>query len=182
MTVNNEINSVAAAIKREINTDVDLAIGSLENPAEAVPTLCERIDNICALMDYQATLISYSESALEEAKFQYKRKELAAKKKYNEAFVHYKQEDRPKPRDQRRTDMEYEAMAELESGIEVNEALSAEKEYMHAQHALEDAKHKYETLNNHFLGYRKACDLLSKELSKLGDPRDRFQVKVPGGY
>ena len=180
MTVNAQINGVAEAIKEELRQNTDLAIGSIENPAEAVPVLIERMDNICALMDYQATLITYAETALEEAKFQYKRKEIIAKKKYNQAFVGYKQEDRPKPKDMRRTDKEYEAMAELESNIEVNEALTAEKLYMHAQHDLEDAKHKYETLNNHFLGYRKACDLLSKEMNKLGDPSARFSR--PGSY
>lgn len=174
MTVNNAIDAMAQEVKKELAHNVDLSIGSIENPAEAVPVLIDRMDNICALMDYQATLITYAESALEEAKFLYKRKEMSAKKKYNQAFVGYKQEDRTKPKDQRRTDKEYEAMAELESNIELNEALSAEKIYLNTQHGLEDAKHKYETLNNHFLGYRKACDLLSSEIKKLGDPRDRF--------
>jgi hypothetical protein len=174
MSVNETINGVAEEIKREINSEVDLTIGSLENPAQAVPTLCERMDRICAMMDYQATLISYAESALEEAKYQYKRKELAAKKKYNEAFVKYKQEDRVKPKDQRRTDPEYCAIADLEASIDTNEALSAEREYLKTQHGLDDAKHKYEVLNNHFLSYRKACDMLVKEMNKLGDPRNKF--------
>ena len=124
MTVTNAINDMAEEVRQELLVDVDLTIGSLENPAEAVPTLCERMDKICALMDYQATLITHAENALEEAKFQYKRKELVARKKYNESFVHYKQEDSPKPRDMRRTDKEYEAMSELDASIEVNEALS----------------------------------------------------------
>jgi hypothetical protein len=180
MTVVQEINNVADEIKKELNQDVDLTIGSLENPAEAVPTLCERMDRICAMMDYQATLITYAETALEEAKYQYKRKELAAKKKYNEAFVKYKQEDRAKPKDQRRTDPEYCAMAELESSIDTNECLTAERAYLKSQHNLDDAKHKYEVLDNHFLSYRKACDLLSKEMQKLGDPRNKFNQG--GGY
>ena len=177
MNVNQEINGVAEEIKKELNQDIDLTIGSLENPAEAVPTLCERMDRICAMMDYQATLISYAETALEEAKYKYKKKELTAKKKYNDSFVGYKQEDRLKPRDQRRTDKEYDAMAELEAHIEVNEALSCEKEYLHAQHGLDDAKHKYEILNNHFLSYRKACDMLVKEMNKLGGPKH-----IGGGF
>ena len=41
-------------------------------------------------------------------------------------------------------------------------------DYLKAQHELEDAKHKYETLNNHFLSYRKSCDLLKIEFEKLG--------------
>jgi hypothetical protein len=131
-------------------------------------------------MNYQATLISCAESNLEEAKYKYKKKESSAKKKYNEAFVRFKSEDRLKPKDQRRTDKEYEAIAELESNIDVNEALSAEKEYMHAQHGLEDAKHKYEILNNHFLSYRKACDMLVKEMNKLGD--NRPMRSTGGGY
>lgn len=174
MTVNEQINSVALQIKEEINKDVDLTIGSIENPAQAVPVLIERMDRICAMMDYQAEIIAHTEERLEETKFQYKRKELLAKKKYNEAFVGFKQEDRQKPKDQRRTDKEYEAIAELECSVEMNEALGCEKDYFSAQHKLDDEKHRYEILNNHFLSYRKACDLLSKELSKLGDPSARF--------
>lgn len=174
MTVNQQIDAIAEEIKKEVDTEVDLSIGSIENPAEAVPVLCERMDRICAMMDYQAVLISKAESNLEEAKYQYKRKELQAKKVYNEAFVKFKQEDRSKPRDQRRTDKEYEAIAELEASIASNEALSGEREYLRSQHRLEDEKHKYETLNNHFLAYRKACDMLVKEMNKLGGPRERL--------
>jgi len=179
MTVNDEINKVAAEIKQEIDSEVNLNIGEIENPAEAVPILCERMDRICGMMDYQATLITYAEDHLEEAKYQYKRKDLLAKHKYNEAFVKFKQEDKPKPKDQRRTDKEYEAMAQLESNVASNEALSEERVYLNAQHRLDDAKHRYEILNNHFLSYRKACDLLTKELSRFGDnwPRNKDQLR-----
>ena len=174
MTVNSEINSVAEEIKREVAQEIDLSIGSIENPAEATPVLIERMDRVCGLMDYQATLITYAESALEEAKFQYKRKEQAAKRKYNESLCRFKQEDRLKPRDQRRTDVEYEAMAELESDILVNEQLSTERVYLTAQHKLDDEKHRYEILQNHFLSYRKASDLLITEMKKLGDPMAKY--------
>ena len=174
MTVNSEINAIAEEIKQEVNEDVDLSIGSIENPSVAVPVLCERMDRICAMMDYQAELLTHAETALEEAKYQYKRRELAAKKSYNESFCRFKQEDRQKPRDQRRTDKEYEAMAELECDIPMNEALSFEREYLKTQHKLEDEKHRYEILNNHFLSYRKASDMLMKELNKLGGPRERM--------
>lgn len=167
--MNTQINQIAEEIKKEINENIDLAIGNIENPAEAVPVLCERMDKICGLMDYQATLISYAEKELEEARYQYKRKELAAKKKYNESLIKFKQEDRLKPKDQRRTEKEYGAMAELEANVETLEALTSEREYVKAQHKLEDEKHKYEVLNNHFLSYRKAADLLMSELKKLGD-------------
>ena len=168
MNVNTKINEIAEEIKKEVDQTVDLNIGDIEDPAMAVPTLCERMDRVCGLMDYQATLISHAEKSLEEAKYQYKRKELQAKKKYNEALVGYKQEDRLKPKDQRRTDKEYEAMASLESNVETMEALTCEREYLKAQHGLDDAKHSYEVLNNHFLSYRKAADLLIKEFNKLG--------------
>lgn len=174
MVVNTEINRIAQQIKDEVNNDVDLTIGNIENPAQAVPVLCERMDRICSMMDYQAEIISSAESMLEEAKYLYKRKELAAKKKYNESFISFKQEDRLKPKDQRRTDKEYEAMAELESSIDMNEALSCERDYFTAQHRLDSEKHRYEILNNHFLSYRKACDLLSTELKKLGDHSVRY--------
>ena len=181
MSVNEEINVIAQRVKKEVNKDVNLSIGNIENIAEAVPILCERMDNICGLMDYQATLISISESALEEAKFRYKKKELIAKQKFNQAFVDFKQEDRPKPRNERRTDKEYEALAELEASVDTNEALNLEKEYLKTQHGLSDAKHHYEVLNNHFLSYRKACDLLTREFSKIGDFTVKHQVYNPGG-
>ena len=178
MTVSQEIDKIATEIKKEINTEVDLSIGNVESIAEATPILCERMDKICSMMSYQATIISVAETALEEAKYQYKRKELSAKKKYNESLIKYKQDDRQKPRDQRRTDPEYVAMAELEANIELNEALSAEREYLRTQHKLDDAKHHYEILNNHFLAYRKASDMLVSEMKNLGDPRDRFPRKM----
>jgi len=169
MTINENINKIAEEIKQEVNQDVDLSIGEIENPAQAVPTLIERMDRVCGMMDYQATLITYAENELEESKYQYKRKDLLAKHKYNEAFVRFKQEDRPKPKDQRRTDKEYEAIAELEASISMNEALTAERDYLSKQHHLDDEKHRYEILNNHFLSYRKCCDLLTMELKRLGD-------------
>lgn len=169
MTVNAELNQIAEEIKKEVKEDVDLSIGSIENPSVAVPVLIERMDRICAMMDYQAELISHAETALEEAKYQYRKKELVSKKAYNDAFVRFKQEDRLKPKDQRRTDKEYEAIAELEANTSMMEVLTAEREYNSKQHRLDDEKHKYETLQNHFLSYRKACDMLVKEMNKLGD-------------
>jgi len=174
MIINQEINKIAEAIKTEVDDNVDLSIGEIENPGEAVPILCERMDKVCGMMDYQATLITYAETNLEEAKYQYKKKDLLAKHKYNENFVMFKQEDKLKPKDQRRTDKEYEAMASLEASIACNEALTAEIAYLNAQHKLDDEQHKYEILNNHFLSYRKACDLLVKEFNKLGGPRERY--------
>lgn len=173
-SVNGEINVIAEEIKKEINDDVDLSIGSVENPSLAVPVLIERMDKVCSLMNYQSELLTRAETALEEAKYQYKRRELSAKKKYNEAFCRYKQEDRPKPKDQRRTDKEYEAMAELECDIVMNECLSFEREYLNTQHRLEDERHRYEILYNHFLSYRKASDMLMKEMSHLGDPMAKY--------
>lgn len=174
MGINKEIQLIAEEIKKEVNVEVDLSIGDIENPSVAVPVLCERMDRICAMMDYQAELLTHAETALEEAKYQYKRKELSAKKVYNEAFCRFKQEDRQKPKDQRRTDKEYEAIAELEANISLNEALTSEREYLRTMHKLEDEKHRYEILNNHFLSYRKASDMLMKELNKLGGPRERM--------
>jgi len=168
MSVNKAINEIARKIKEEVSSDVNLSIGTVEQPAHAVPILCERMDNICAMMDFQSEMITNAESELEEKKYQYKRKELIAKKKYNEAFVAFKAEDRVKSRGEKRTDKEVEAMSSLEASITVNEALSAERDYLKSQHNLEDEKHKYEILNNHFLSYRKACDMLMAELKNFG--------------
>ena len=174
MVLENKINEIAEEVKKEVDIEIDLSIGNIEHPAQAAPILCERMDKVCGLMDYQAELISIAEKNLEEAKYQYKHKELLSKKLYNESFCKYKQEDRLKPREQRRTDPEYQAMAELEANISLNEALTAERDYLASQHYLDDAQHKYEILNNHFLSYRKACDLLVKEMNKLGGPRERY--------
>ncbi len=174
MTVNKEINSIARKIKEEVNSDVDLTIGSIEQPAQAVPVLIERMDKICAMMDFQAEVISHAETNQEEKRYFYEKKKLVAKKKYNDAFVTFKQDDRPKPKSERRTDKEYEALADLEADIEMNESLTAEREYWRANHQLSGEKHKYEVLNNHFLSYRKAADMLVKEMNKLGGPREQL--------
>ena len=174
MTVNSEISGIARNIKEEINKDIELSIGSVEHPAQAVPVLVERMDKICAMMDFQAEIISHAESDQEEKRYLFEKKKLIAKKKYNTAFVTLKQDDRPKPKCQRRTDKEYEALADLEADIEMNESLTAEKEYWKSNHRLMDEKHKYEILNNHFLSYRKACDMIVKEMDKLGGPRERY--------
>ena len=89
MTVNKEINDIARNIKEEVNSEVNLSIGNIENPAQAVPILCERMDTICSMMAYQAEIITHAESNLEEKRYLYKKKELEAKKKYNQAFVDF---------------------------------------------------------------------------------------------
>jgi hypothetical protein len=169
MTVNAAINDIAKAIKEEIVTEVDLSIGTHEDPAQTSATISERIDKILAMMDFQSSKITAAENVVEEMQYQYRRKELAAKTKYNHAFINFKSEDRLKPKDQRRTDKEYEAMAELESNIEVSESLSAHKAYVSAQHKLDDEKHNYEILEAHFTGYKKQAELLMRELSRFGD-------------
>ena len=174
MTVSQQLTAIGNQIRSEVNSEITLSIGDVENPAQAVPILIERMDTICAMMDYQAEIITHAETALEEAKYQYKRKELGSKKKYNEAFVKYKQEDRHKARTEKRTDPEYAAMAELEANVDLNETLTSERAYLASQHKLDDEKHRYEVLNNHFLSYRKACDMLMIEFKKLGDPRDKY--------
>lgn len=174
MTVNKEIDLIARKVKEEVNSDVDLTIGSIEQPAQAVPVLIERMDKICAMMDFQSEVISRAETNQEEKRYHYEKKKLIAKKKYNDAFVKFKQDDRPKPRPERRTDKEYEALAELEADIETNESLTAERDYWRANHKLSDEKHKYEILDNHFLSYRKAADMLVKEMNKLGGPREKL--------
>jgi hypothetical protein len=131
-------------------------------------------------MDYQSGQITEAENAVEEAQYQYKRKELAAKTKYNRTFINYKTEDRLKPKDQRRTDPEYCAIAELESNIEVNEAISAHKAYVSTQHKLDDAKHRFEILEAHFTGYKKQAELLIREISRFGD--GTIYKKNTGGY
>lgn len=165
MTVSEEINKIGRKIKEEVNSDVNLQIGDVEDPALAVPILCERMDTICAMMDFQAEIISHAETGLEEARFLHDKKKLTAKQKYNTEFVKFKQEDKGKPRGERKTDKECEAMAELECHILMNEALTAERDYIKSQHKLADEKHRYEVLNNHFLSYRKASDMLVKEMN-----------------
>src|SRR5665213_1622285 len=169
MTVNGVINSVAQEIKEELNSEVDLSIGKHESPAQTAEVISERIDKILAMMEYQSLNIIKAEEILEEASFQHKRKELAAKTKYNRAFVGFKSEDRVKPKDQRRTDVEYIAMAELECNIEVNETIFAHKAYMAAQNRVSDEKHRAEILEAHFTGYKKQAELIIRELNRFGD-------------
>lgn len=58
-------------------------------------------------------------------------------------------------------------MAELDADVKLNESLAAERDYFAALHALEDAKHNYEILENHFLNYRKSCDMLKAEMGNF---------------
>jgi len=149
-----------------------LAMGFQENPAQAVPVLMERMDKICGLMDWQATIIENTKSELEDARYIYKKAEKDYKHEHNKAYLTFKQGDREKYgtdfKKNAKTDPEYKAMADLEVNERLNFTLQKERDYLAAQHALEDAKHKYETLNNHFLSYRKSCDLLKIEFEKLG--------------
>ncbi len=171
--VEREINDIAREVAEEIMVEPEaLAMGSHETAAQAAPVLMERMDKVCGLMDYQATLIEHAKNNLEEAKYVSKRAEKDYKHEHNKAYLRFKQEDREKYgadfKRNAKTDPEYKAMADMEADDKLNFSLQKERDYLAAQHALEDAKHKYETLNNHFLSYRKSCDLLKMEFEKLG--------------
>ena len=181
MAIYKKLAEIALEVQKELLENpeamIDLSLGSVaEDPAQAVPVLIERMDKVCGLMDFQATIIERAESGLENARYRYKRSEKERKKKFNESYIKFKQEDRVKK--EKKTDPEYIAMAELECDILENEELTAERTYVAAQHALADAKHAYDTLNNHFLSYRKSCDLLKSEMEKLGAGESR---KYPMG-
>lgn len=171
--VEKELEVIRDEIAEEIRVEPEeLAMGFQENPAQAVPVLMERMDKICGLMDFQATLIENAKSRLEDARFTHKKAEKDYKHEHSKAYLRFKQEDREKYgadfKKNAKTDPEYKAMADLEVEEKLNWSLQKERDYLAAQHALEDAKHKYETLNNHFLSYRKSCDLLKIEFEKLG--------------
>jgi hypothetical protein len=170
--IEKELDSIAQEVSEELKIEPEeLSMGFQEDPAQAVPVLMERMDKICGLMDYQATLIEAAKSALEEARYIYKKAEKDYKHELNRSYLKFKQEDREKYgadfKKNSRTDPEYHAMADLEAETKLNWSLQKERDYLHRQHKLEDAKHKYETLNNHFLSYRKSCDLLRMEIEKL---------------
>lgn len=155
-----------------INPD-DLSLGfQQENPAQAVPVLIERMDKICGLMDYQATIIEQAKLELEEARFRFRTAEKEYKHTIDLSLVKFKSEDREKFgadfKKRGRTDPEYQAMANLEAHSKSIFAMQMERDYFKAQHKLEDSQHNYETLNNHFLSYRKSCDLLRMEIERFG--------------
>lgn len=167
-----ELEKISEEVSEELDVNPErLSIGGQENPSQTVPILIERMDRICGLMDFQSTLISKAEVEEEEARYKYKRSEKDYKHELNRAYIAFKQDDRQKFgsdfKKHSRTDPEYQAMAELEVETKLNFVLQCERDYLAAQHRHEDAKHKYETLNNHFLSYRKSCDLLKTELEKL---------------
>lgn len=172
-SVERELDNITKEVAEELMVEPeDLSMGFQENPAQAVPVLMERMDKICGLMDYQATLIENAKSSLEEYRYRYKKADKDYEHDLHRAYLKFKQEDREKYgsdfKRNSRTDPEYKAMAELEVETKLNFALQCERDYLKSQHKLEDAKHKYETLNNHFLSYRKSCDLLKMEMEKLG--------------
>ena len=168
-----ELQIITEEIADEIHVDPDsLSMGAHDTAAQAVPVLMERMDKVCGLMDWQATLIERSKTEQEDKKYLHKKAEKDYKHGHNTAYLGFKQEDREKFgtdfKKNAKTDPEYKAMADMEVDELLNFALQKERDYLKSQHALEDAKHKYETLNNHFLSYRKSCDLLKIEFEKLG--------------
>ena len=173
-TVEKKLDEIAEEVAMELKVEPeDLALNfQQENQAQVVTILVEKMDKICALMDYQAEIIERSKSRLEDAKYLYKTAEKDYKHKKTSAYLDYKQGDRIKYGSDFKklgcTDAEYVAMADLEADTTLNFALQKERDYLSSQHNLEDCKHKYETLNNHFLSYRKSCDLLRMEIERFG--------------
>lgn len=170
--VDQKLQDITKEVSEELEIiPEDLMIGMQDSPQQSVPVLMERMDKICALMSYQNELIERAKKELENAKYRYKRAEKDYKHKLNEAYLGYKQEDREKYgsdfKKLGRTDPEYHAMAELDADIRLNEALMAERDFLASQHNLQNTQHNYECLNNHFLSYRKSCDLLKMEMENF---------------
>jgi len=170
--IDEKLKDISEEVSVELEMDPEqLMMGVQDNPSQSVPVLMERMDKICALMSYQNELIENAKKELENAKYRYKRSEKDYKHKLNEAYLKYKQEDREKYgtdfKKLGRTDPEYHAMAELDADIKLNETLAAERDYLASQHKLQNVQHNYECLNNHFLSYRKSCDLLKMELENF---------------
>ena len=68
MTADGEVRAIEQAIKKELNDDTDLNIGSIENPAECATVLCARMDTVCSMMNWQATVVAAAEKEVEEKK------------------------------------------------------------------------------------------------------------------
>jgi hypothetical protein len=172
-TVEDNLDKIASEVAKEVRVNPeDLSLGfKEENAAEAVPLLIDRMDKICGLMDYQATIIEHTKKELEEARYRFRVAEKEAKHIFDMSLVKFKNEDREKYgvdfKKRGRTDPEYQAMANLEAHSKSIFAMQMERDYFKAQHKLEDAQHNYETLNNHFLSYRKSCDLLKMEIERF---------------
>jgi len=167
-----KLQDISEEVSVELEIDPsELMIGAQDNPIQSVPVLMERMDKICALMSYQNELIEGAKKELENAKYRYKRAEKDYKHKLNESYLKYKHEDREKYgsdfKKLGKTDPEYHAMAELDADIKLNETLTAERDYVASRHNLENVEHNYECLNNHFLNYRKSCDLLKIEFENF---------------
>ena len=168
-----ELKIITNEIAEEIKVKPEsLEMGSHDTAVQAVPVLMEKMDKICSLMDWQATLIEKAKKELENKKYIHKVAEKEYKHEHNKAYLKFKQEDREKYgvnfKKNAKTDPEYKAMSDMEVHEMLNFSLQKERDFLTTQHALEDEKHKYETLNNHFLSYRKSCDLLKIEFEKLG--------------
>jgi len=167
--VDKKLQEISEEVSVELEMDPEqLMIGTQDSPQQSVPVLMERMDKICALMSYQNELIEKAKKGLENAKYRYKRAEKDYKHAFGRAYLKFKQEDREKYgtdfKKLGKTDPEYQAMAELEADVKLNESLTAERDYLASQHNLQNTQHNYECLNNHFLSYRKSCDLLKMEL------------------
>jgi len=170
--VDSKLEDISNEVSVELEIDPEeLTIGVQDSPQQSAVILMERMDKICALMSYQNELIERAKKELENAKYRFRRAEKDYKHKLNEAYLGYKQEDREKYgtdfKKLGRTDPEYHAMAELDANVKLNESLTAERDYLASQHNLQNTQHNYECLNNHFLSYRKSCDLLKMEMENF---------------
>ena len=167
--IDKKLTDISEEVSVELEIDVDdLMIGVQDNPSQSVVVLMEKMDKICAFMSYQNELIEKAKKELENAKYRFKRSEKDYKQQFNRSYLSHKQEDREKYgtdfKKFGRTDPEYHALAELDADVKHNETLTAERDYLASQHNLQNTQHNYECLNNHFLSYRKSCDLLKMEL------------------
>lgn len=142
-----------------------------ESPVLSVPIIMDKMDKVCALMVRQSEVIENKKKECENQHYRMKRAKKDHHHAVNTAYIKYKQEDREKYGSEfkklGRTDPEYVAMAELDADVKLNESLAAERDYFTALHALEDAQHSYEILENHFLNYRKSCDMLKAEMGNF---------------
>lgn len=142
-----------------------------ESPILTVPVIMDKMDKVCSLMARQGEVIENKKKECENQHYRMKRAKKDHHHAVNTAYIKYKQEDREKYggefRKLGRTDPEYVAMAELDADIKLNESLTAERDYLAALHSLEDAEHSYEILENHFLNYRKSCDMLKAEMGNF---------------
>lgn len=152
----------------------------IEKPEQAISVLLKKLEEICGLLDLQNEKMKSSKHKTSDAWIEFKTAQRDYNSLCNQTYIRLKEDARKNKESKsiRITDAEFKAMADIEADVSYFAFLSAEKKYKEAQEDAAAEKDVYDSLNNHFLAYRKASDLILAELKHFS-PSQTFQGMFP---